>query len=358
MTEPLAVGVLEERLAGLKGEAPTPPPPAEGFQYVKPLTNVADSLVSVLQNTEHRFMLYLPQIDVLTRGFGEKELILIVGFAHAGKTQLVNTALLNNRDKRILFFSLDDPAEMILTKLVCMYENISAEELEDRMKESPDETASLVRHHALVTFKNLVVIDASLPLDSMQRAIIEATQLWNGETPQAVFLDYLTLVPEGDGGGDYSTVKMKSEKIKGWVKSLPCPVIVLHQTNRGKGGPGEALTMLSASFGGEQEATMMIGVWRKIDNPDLTPQEQTLAANTITLHLMKNKRPPGRKTGPKGVDFFMDPSTGLIRQLQANDRIRSAQTVADEAAREKEVRVREARLPYKENDGTSHNYSE
>jgi replicative DNA helicase len=71
----------------------------------------------------------LGEIDQLTRGFRPQDLVLVTGFSHSGKTQLVNTMILNNPDKRILFISLDDPAEMIVTKLVAMHCKTSAETL-------------------------------------------------------------------------------------------------------------------------------------------------------------------------------------------------------------------------------------
>ena len=40
----------------------------------------------------------------------------------------------------------------------------------------------------------------------------------------------------------------------------------------------------------------------------------------MNLHLAKNKRPPARVTAPDGLDFAMDPDTGLIRPLREGDR--------------------------------------
>ena len=38
----------------------------------------------------------LASIDVLTRGFRPSDLVVLTGFAHSGKTQLVNTMISNN----------------------------------------------------------------------------------------------------------------------------------------------------------------------------------------------------------------------------------------------------------------------
>ena len=67
--------------------------------------------------------------------------VIVTGFAHSGKTQLTNTMIVNNPDKKILFFSLDDPAEMILAKLVAMQTDVPASLLEDRIRDGDEDAA-------------------------------------------------------------------------------------------------------------------------------------------------------------------------------------------------------------------------
>lgn len=313
MTELLNDEELQARLEQLQS-----PNGQRKYKYVTPFSAAATSLVDVLSNTDHRFKLGLPHIDVMTRGFGKHELALIVGFAHSGKTQLINTMILNNPEKRVLFFSLDDPAEMILTKLICMKEGFSAEFLEQWVRESPKDARLNIERHARNTFKNLLVPDANLSIGQMDEAIAEATDLW-GNYPDAIVIDYLQLIPgeEGETGTDHT--KSMSRAIKRWVKDLDCPLIVLHQNNRAKGGPGEVVSMLSAAYGGEQEATFMLGVRRKLFDESLDEHDRMKHADTVTLHLVKNKRPPGRLTPPQGHDFHIDGKTGLIRQLTPAD---------------------------------------
>jgi hypothetical protein len=117
-----------------------------------------------------------------------------------------------------------------------------------------------------------------------------------------------------------ANVKAKSQSLKRWVKDQCAPVIAVHQATRSKGAPGEPITMLSMAYGGEQEATMVIGVRRKRDDQKLDSWERQCEQDTITLHLAKNKRPPARVTAPDGLDMYMDPNTGLIRPLREGDR--------------------------------------
>jgi hypothetical protein len=291
------------------------------YQYVRPLSDSYANVIDAIENVEHRFMFGLEQIDMRTRGFGAKELVLITGFAHAGKTQLVNTAILNNKDRRILFFSMDDPAEMILVKLACMAQGVDAETLERRIKQGDERSKLALQQAATLTFQNLIVVDESLGLTAMDQAIREATAYWGGIGPDAVFIDYLGSMAsdgadESDGGG----IKQKAAALKRWVKDKPFPTIVLHQNTRSNGRPGAPITLLSGGYGGEQEATFVIGVRRKRDDEDLDGFVRDQHANTVTLHLVKNKRPPGKKTATEGVDFWMEPNTGVIRMRRDDDR--------------------------------------
>ena len=290
------------------------------FKYVRPFHSTYNSILEALENPDSRIMLGLPAIDVLTRGFGPKELIMVSGFAHSGKTQLINTMINQNLDKRILFFSMDDPAEMILLKLCCMSSGFNAEILESRIRGGNEEAKVVLKTAAVDTFQNLIVVDESLGLGAMTQAVKEATEYW-GAPPECIIVDYLELMQGNSFSDDASAnVKAKSQSLKRWVKDQACPVVVCHQATRSKGAPGEPITMLSMAYGGEQEATMVIGVRRKRDDQKLDSWERQCEQDTITLHLAKNKRPPARVTAPDGLDFAMDPNTGLIRPLREGDR--------------------------------------
>lgn len=286
------------------------------FRFIRPLAESADGALEALENSDERFRLGLPEIDVLTRGFGAKELVMFTGFSHAGKTQLVNTAILNNAHKRVLFFSMDDPAEMIVLKLACMEAGIGAEDLERRVRAGDEEAKLILRQAASRKFQNLFVVDECLSIAQMDEAIDEAVKLW-GDSPDCVIIDYLGSIVGSSSEDAAEDVRAKAKALKRWVKRNSFPTIVLHQQSRGRGGPGKPVTITSGTMGGEEVATILIGVRRKRDDEDLDEHERRAHANTITLHVVKNKRPPARITPPKGHDFRIDPTTGVIKSLTA-----------------------------------------
>ena len=281
---------------------------ARHLRYVRPLADAAEGLIEYLQNPEGRFTFGLPAIDVMLRGVGRGELCIVTGRAHSGKTMLVLQAVANNPDKRVLFFTLDEAAELVLTKLVAITQNINGETLEKQIKANDPTTLALVRQTAGQQFKNLVVIDEPLNLTQMAEAVVEA-ETWWGARCDAVIIDFLELLP---GEQDVSGVDGKSKALKVWTKNVDVPVLCLHQSNRSGGNRGKVVGMDSMKYAGDAEATQVIGVSRRRDDTDLNADELAVVADQITVNVDKNKRPPCKKGV---VEFHLDSNTGRIMSL-------------------------------------------
>jgi hypothetical protein len=70
-------------------------------------------------------------------------------------------------------------------------------------------------------------------------------------------------------------------------------------------------------YGGENEATYVVEVFRKCQDESLDAFEREAEQNTITVGVVKNKRPPS-KTGY--VDLHIAENTGAIRSMADGDR--------------------------------------
>jgi hypothetical protein len=128
--------------------------------------------------------------------------------------------------------------------------------------------------------------------------------------------------------------------LKSFGRRHDIPLLVLHQTSRHAGSDGAKLTMSSGAFGGEQQATSVIGVRRKkyqimaemnelMFKLDKTHSERSLERLdslrydakihefTITVSLLKNKRPAGQLVDD--IDFEIDLATGRLTPLQFGD---------------------------------------
>jgi len=299
------------------------------YRMYSPLSEAADSFVRWAQSPQERVHLGISRIDKELRGIAPGEIAMMLGFAHGGKTLLLLHALRNNRDKHIAMFIPDEPRQLVLTKLTCMHHGIDARELEARVAADDQEAIELLRRTAEEDFPNLAVFDQPLTSSDMERAYGEVCDVW-GQVPELVVVDYLDLVEAGE------TVPDKATFLKGFGRRHDVPILVLHQTSRHAGADGAKLTMSSGSFGGEQQATSIIGVRRKKyqiahemneliekldrshseraqDRLEFLRHEQRVHEHTVTVSLLKNKRPAGQLVDD--IDFELDPATGRLREL-------------------------------------------
>ena len=291
-------------------------PPSE-YKMYEPLSEAAHSFVRWAQSPQERIHLGLPQIDAEMRG----------------KTLLLLHSLLENRDKHIAMFIPDEPRQLVLTKLTCMYHGIDARELERLVALDDGDAIDLLRETAEENFPNLAVFDQPLTGIDMERAYNEVCDVW-GQIPELVVVDYLDLVEAGE------TVPDKATFVKSFGRRHDIPMLVLHQTSRSSGADGMKLTMSSGAFGGEQQATSVIGVRRKkysimaemneiINKLDKTHSERSMERldalryeakiheYTITVSLLKNKRPAGQLVDD--IDFELDLATGRLTPLINGD---------------------------------------
>jgi hypothetical protein len=81
--------------------------------------------------------------------------------------------------------------------------------------------------------------------------------------------------------------------------------------------------MRSCGWAGEAEATFIFGMRRKKDEEELSPQDrernQQRHQNTVTLDIPKNKRIGGRITDLHGIDLYLNPANGAIREITEYD---------------------------------------
>ncbi len=306
MTEVLSVEELRARIAERQNMEQSAS--AQRLRYVRPLADAAEALIDVFQNPEGRFMFGLPPLDVMLRGVGKGEMCLVVGRAHSGKSAIALQAVANNPQARVLWFQWDESALLLLAKLVAVVSNTNGELLEQRVRSGDPEAVATIRQLAGQTFRNLVVIDEPLGLEDMSAALIEAQDWWGAEA-DAVILDFIELLP---GEQDATGVDAKIKGLKRWGKQHNVPLVCIHQANRSSGHRGKAIGMDAAKFGGDAEATQLLGVFRKRDDPDLEPAEYELVKDLLQVAVSKNKRPPSRRGT---VDFHLDPDTGRITPL-------------------------------------------
>jgi replicative DNA helicase len=305
----------------------------EQTEYI-PLDAAVDDYKNFALHPENRVWTGIKQIDDATRGLAPGELCLINGFAHNGKTVLVVEILIRNEGMPIILFTPDETRTAVLVKLASAIWAISAEEFERRLNQGDPDAEAMLREVAQ-RFKNLAVFDDNVSLHTMDQAVKACEEVFG--KIQLVIFDYADLLnAELDTRG-------KLKALKAWGKDHMLPFIVLHQSSRSQGSGGQTVTITSGGYGGESEAFIMIGVRRKInllkeqirlleerlDSVNLSDkaygkimdrirfiQDDQIPRHrdTITVSLVKNKRPP--MTLVDDIDFKLDRETGRLLPLR------------------------------------------
>ena len=315
----------QDAWATLEAEAAKP----KVYRHYVPLADAADATVAEAQDMQ-RIYTGVQEFDTEMRGVGRGHLLNIVGYSHSGKTLFLLLMLQANKHKRIAYFCPDETASLVLVKLTAMITGVGARELERRVSEGDQEAIELLKATALVHFPNLAVFEDGLTPHFMEAAYNELKEeVWDGKDAEMVIVDYVDLLQDA---GDTAATKFNWLKAFGKLKNLA--LVLIHQTSRSAGSDGKAMKIDSGNFGGEQHATFMVGVRRKknsilselgelrskatpnIERIQELESDLKIHEYTITLNLVKNKRPGGNTVDE--IDFELDIETGNIRRLPAD----------------------------------------
>lgn len=295
------------------------------YTHLTTLSQAADRFIAEAQAGKG-IDLGIPQLDEQMRGISPGHLALFVGYSHSGKTQVAIHTVRHNADKRVLWYSPDEPPVLLLTKFASATWGVPAQELEQRVRDG-DPWALQVLGRTIEAFPDLLIIGGSLTPKALNQAYAEACEHWGAE-PELVIVDFLDLLQVGDRSGS------KAEYIKAFTTEHVVPTIVLHQTSRSAGARGQRMGIDSGNYGGETVAMYQIGVWRKRsallhELGELTGRTTTsewslrrqaelhhdLAIHryTITVNLNKNKRPGGGLIDEVDLEVQLD--TGVLSPL-------------------------------------------
>ena len=314
-----------------RGELIAPPSSSKAsYNYYVPLVKAADDYVHWAQTPHERIYLGFPEIDAQMRGIAPSEMCLINGYSHSGKTLVLLQILVANRDKRVIYFCPDEPRTLTLIKLACVTHGIDANVLETNVATGDPKSIALLRETAQEFFPNLAVFDQTVSLIDMERALSEYTDVIGD--PQLIVVDYLDLIT---GGGE--DIPSKANSIKAFGKRHNVPLMVLHQSSRTAGADGKKMTISSGAFGGEQQATHIVGVRRKrfeiegyirdlqekldratnteriIEKIESMQYDLRIHQDTVTVNLVKCKRPASKLLDD--MDFTIEAGTGRLNRL-------------------------------------------
>lgn len=307
---------------------------ANVYEHYRPLRDAADEFISWARTPSERVYTGIKELDAAMRGTAPAELTIIQGFTHSGKTLLVTELILNNPDTPLVLFTPDETRPLVLTKLTSALHGVGAKELEERIQ-NDDKAARDLLISTAERYCNLAIFDESVSVVDMDNMMDEACHAF-GRKPMGIIFDYAELL---EGPDD---VKAKMTALKAWGKRQHVAMFVLHQTSRTSGSGGRKVGIDSGAYGGEQQATHVIGVRRKkymhmamlalleekianSSNPKAIEEYKSRIRqietvdmprdmDTVTVSLVKNKRPPCDLVDD--IDYKIDLGTGRVRRVE------------------------------------------
>jgi len=296
----------------------------------RPLSDAIDDYVHWAHHPDERIYFGFQDLDAQVRGIAPSELCLINGFSHSGKTLFLLQILVANRDKTVVYFCPDEPRTLTLIKLACIVHKIEGRRLEQMVTDNDTTGIRLLEETAREWFPNLAVFDQFMSLSEMEKAMIEVDRHLG--QPRLMVFDYLELLSADE------TIPAKANTIKAFGKRHNIPLIVLHQSSRTAGADGKKQTISSGAFGGEQQASHIVGVRRKkfeiesqireivekidkstanersFERLDMLRYQQQVHENTLTVNLVKCKRQDAMLLDD--MDYEIQQGTGNLIRLR------------------------------------------
>ncbi|WP_198304836.1 replicative DNA helicase [Arcobacter vandammei] len=205
-------------------------------------------------------------LDKRTTGFNEGDLVIIAARPAMGKTAIVlNMALKNiERDKGVIFFSLEMPAEQLMLRMLAAKTSIPLQNLR-KGDMNDQEWSKLSDAFGQLNTKKLFVDDGgSININQLRARVRKLAQNEDNKI-SLVIIDYLQLM-QGLGNKDrHQEVSDISRGLKMLARELKIPIVALSQLNRGLENRPDKRPMLSdlrESGAIEQDADIIMFVYR------------------------------------------------------------------------------------------------
>ena len=243
-----------------------------GISDLIPVNDLVDSGLKKLESLYHKKISVtgvpsgFHDLDDLTSGFQNSELIVLAARPSMGKTALsLNIALHNALNgKKVAFFSLEMAREQVLMRLLSSLSQINLSRLVNG--QIGDHSWSQLIASAAKLSDTKLFIDDSSPL-SPYEIRTKARRMKAREGLDLLIVDYLQLMqlPEPSENREREVSEM-SRLLKAFAKELGIPVMALSQLNRGvesRSNRRPILSDLRESGAIEQDADVIAMLYRE-----------------------------------------------------------------------------------------------
>lgn len=250
-----------------------------------------------------------PDLDRLSGGIEQSDMIVLAGRPSSGKTSLaLQIARYVGRNRNVAIASVETTTSQLLERILFQEAVVDYHKYRSRKLSSDD----------LANLKN-----ASREVESLKIHINHKVQkigdilAWaRQEKPDLLIVDYLQLISGSQGRSDYERISELSLRLKSLAKIIECPVLVLSQLSRNpEARPGHEpiLSDLRGSGKIEEDADQ---IWM-LHRPELYKGKDTFTdgsptKNVTQLFVRKNRN------GPTGeIKLYFDKGPMCFRNYAA-----------------------------------------
>jgi replicative DNA helicase len=213
----------------------------------------------------------LIDLDNVTGGFQDSDLILIAGRPGAGKSSLTSCMILNaalRYSKQIAFFSLEMPKDSIIARMICSEANLSYKDLRSG-RLNHDQWAAFMHTREVIDMSGIYIDDTPAITVGELRAKALRWISEHDEELDEIVIDYLQLLTGRKGKRQESRqqeVAEISRDLKALAKELNIPLVVLSGLSRAseqRADKRPQLSDLRESGSLEMEADLVAFIFRE-----------------------------------------------------------------------------------------------
>lgn len=177
------------------------------------------------------------EFDAMTSGLQAGDLVLIAARPSMGKTAFLISLMLNSLLKKAdaigQFYSLEQPTEQILMRMVSSLGNVELQRLKSGLMDDEDwARVSNASATLMGDLQNRLIIDDTSTLSPAMLRIRARRNARRHGHPSVIGLDYLQLMRCPGQENRTHEIAEISRSLKALAKEMGCPVVALSQLNR------------------------------------------------------------------------------------------------------------------------------
>jgi replicative DNA helicase len=236
----------------------------------------------------------LPDLDSMTSGFQDSELVIIGARPSVGKTALAMTMAANIAVRERIpcaFFSLEMADMAIMQRLIASEARIASEKIRSGLIK-PSDFNALMEAAGRIYEAPLYLVD--MPNIKLLDLRTMARRLRAEKDVRVIFVDYLTLITHENAElPRWEQIASISRSLKALARELRIPIIALSQLKREAEGKQPTLADLRESGSIEQDADLILFLHRERES-NKTREERSEIIETELIIAKQRNGPVGK----------------------------------------------------------------